>query len=114
MTYQPHQSEDATLKPVAAEPDLLLTFSLAYLDGVMEGEPAEVRRHWERVRAAVCGVDLPAPAQPVGWLDSFGELHKRREDAWDGDPDSTPPRPVYEQPAAGVALPAEPNKNGGA
>jgi hypothetical protein len=48
------------------------------------------------------GVDLPAPAQPVGWLDSFGELHKRREDAWDGDPDSTPPRPVYEQPAAGV------------
>lgn len=52
--------------------------------------------------ARILGVDVPPAAEPVGWLDSFGELHKRREDAWDGDPDSTPPRPVYDRPPDGV------------
>lgn len=57
-------------------------------------EQADAAQAWLADGVAAC--DEP---QPVGWLDSFGELHKRREDAWDGDPDSTPPRPVY---AAGV------------
>lgn len=49
-----------------AELGLLLTFSMAYLDGVMEGEPEEVRKHWTRVSAALAANASQPAAVPAG------------------------------------------------
>lgn len=43
-------------------------------------------------------------AKPSAWLDSFGEPHRRREDAWDGKPGSAEPSPLYEHPPSGVKV----------
>lgn len=63
---------------------------------------AKERIRWLSRRVCKLEAELAAAAasmnkalQIAGWLDSFGELHKRKEDAWDGDPESTPPRPVW-------------------
>jgi hypothetical protein len=34
----------------------------------------------------------------LAWLDSFGDPHRRREDAWDGNPGSAEPIPLYALP----------------
>lgn len=64
-----------TPEPIPVSDDLLITFAVAFIDGYVEGEPAEFKRHWAHIKTAL---RRTVPATKDFWP-PFTEVLLKRE-----------------------------------